>query len=405
MATFSHDTTHLAEMARQLGHAAGDGVIEAIRKFLVEYPGVLGVRGGIQGSTPLHFAAASGHLEIARLLLEAGGDVDAREYASDTLPIHWASAHGHLEIVKLLVEKGSRMDIADGWYGLPPIGWACALPPSPQADVCEYLIAQGASYDIFSLISLQQPRQLRERLAVSPNELSIRLGRIGESYFPLHWAIERGSLPVVEALLDVGTEANAKSAWGISALGLAIQQGKTALGDDLRSRGAVADVSVLLASGAYREAAVILKQERSVLEREGECERTVHWLVERNDIDGLKTLLDAGADPNVESEMIIDELLCSSTPLHRTAVNGSAGIARLLLERGADVDRRCRPSGAMPYWEITALHAAAWRGRADIAGILMEYGADTAAIDNHGMGTPADWARSWWDNDMARYFR
>jgi len=405
MATFSHDTTHLAETARQLGHAAGDGDIKAVCKFLVEYPGVLGVRGGIQGSTPLHFAAASGHLEIVQLLIEAGGDVDAREYASGTLPIHWASAHGHLEIVRLLVEKGARIDIADDWYGLPPIGWACALPPSSQAAVCEYLIAQGASYDIFSLISLQQSRHLRKRLAVSPDELSARIGRIGESYLPLQWAIERGSLPVVEALLDAGAEANAKSAWGISALGLATQQDKADLSDYLRSRGVAVDVSALLASGAYQEGAGILKHERSILERGGECERTVHWLIERNDIDGVKTLLDAGADPNVESEMLIDELLCSSTPLHRAAVKGSADIVRLLLERGADVDHRSRPSGAMPCWEITALHATAWRRRADIAGILMEYGADTAAVDNHGMGTPADWASSWWDDDMARYFR
>jgi ankyrin repeat protein len=60
----------------------------------------------------------------------------------------------------------------------------------------------------------------------------------------------------------------------------------------------------------------------------------LHILAWRKDVDGIKTLIDAGADVNALGEM--DE-----TPLHIAVTNNRIDIAELLLSAGADMNIRC----------------------------------------------------------------
>ncbi|PSN41745.1 Serine/threonine-protein phosphatase 6 regulatory ankyrin repeat subunit B [Blattella germanica] len=80
-----------------------------------------------EGYTPLHWAAARGHLDVTRLLIESGARLEnrggrkflftplhmasgARVKALDRYrdtALHWAAWFGHLPVVKLLVEKGA----------------------------------------------------------------------------------------------------------------------------------------------------------------------------------------------------------------------------------------------------------------------------------------------------------
>lgn len=74
-----------------------------------------------------------------------------------------------------------------------------------------------------------------------------------------------------------------------------------------------------------------------------------------------------GADPN-------DEDFDKQTPLHATI---DVGIARLLVDKGAEVDAKDR-SGFSP------LHVAAADGYVEIAELLLLRGADANAVDNNG---------------------
>ena len=54
-----------------------------------------------KGRTPLHYAAAMGHLDIAKLLLERGADPSARDKYGQT-PANVARAEGHSEVAELI---------------------------------------------------------------------------------------------------------------------------------------------------------------------------------------------------------------------------------------------------------------------------------------------------------------
>ena len=56
------------------------------------------------GSTPLHHAAAKGHVEIVRLLCDRGADVEARS-DNGYRPLHVAAWKGHISVVKELIEE------------------------------------------------------------------------------------------------------------------------------------------------------------------------------------------------------------------------------------------------------------------------------------------------------------
>jgi ankyrin repeat protein len=70
-----------------------------------------------------------------------------------------------------------------------------------------------------------------------------------------------------------------------------------------------------------------------------------------------------------------------STPLHCACWKGNLDAARLLLERGAQVEA-LRTGG---HYGTTPLHAACHGDQRDIVRLLLEHGADPHAIDDEGL--------------------
>src|SRR5262249_41050574 len=81
------------------------------------------------------------------------------------------------------------------------------------------------------------------------------------------------------------------------------------------------------------------------------------------------------------------------TALVWAAVNGHRETARWLLDRGAGVNRRSTFGGPTHGQDVTALHLAAQCGNAGIARLLLERGADPTIEDAVHHGSPLDWAR------------
>lgn len=60
-----------------------------------------------EGETPLMAAARTGRIEAVSLLLERGSDPDARESYQGQTALMWAASQGHSEVVALLLEAGA----------------------------------------------------------------------------------------------------------------------------------------------------------------------------------------------------------------------------------------------------------------------------------------------------------
>lgn len=87
--------------------------------------------------------------------------------------------------------------------------------------------------------------------------------------------------------------------------------------------------------------------------------------------DLVKSLLVAGADPNIASNNPL-----KVTPLHSACATSNYDAAELLINHGADVN-------AKQMQGVTPLHSAAHNGQNRIAQLLIDHGADlNAAMDN-----------------------
>jgi len=118
--------------------AADQGDLEKVRQLLDS--GVAVSTHSDNGLNALNWAAYSGHVDIARLLLERGIDVDSNKNTPGWSPLMNASNEGYIDVVELLLAKGARLDLAskDGWLALD---FAAA---KQHLDVVKALLAHGA---------------------------------------------------------------------------------------------------------------------------------------------------------------------------------------------------------------------------------------------------------------------
>jgi len=86
--------------------AASYGNIEAVKQHLAAGVDV-NVKGGVWGSTPLHYAAFGGHKEIAELLIAKDADVNAR-MKNGLTPLDNAIKRKHPETADLLRKHGGK---------------------------------------------------------------------------------------------------------------------------------------------------------------------------------------------------------------------------------------------------------------------------------------------------------
>ena len=91
--------------------AAHNGNLNSVRSLL-RYGADIEARGTvtiddevIKGCAPLWAAAASGRLDVVKLLIERNADVDSRTLTGST-PLRVAAHEGHLDVVRCLVESG-----------------------------------------------------------------------------------------------------------------------------------------------------------------------------------------------------------------------------------------------------------------------------------------------------------
>ncbi|XP_076326481.1 uncharacterized protein LOC143233758 isoform X2 [Tachypleus tridentatus] len=93
-----------------------------------------------RGWTPIHLAAANGHVEIVQYLGERGAHLSALDPSGYTA-IHIAAMNGHAECVEVLLDMGSEVDNVTS-DGFTPLHLAVL---NASVDCCQVLISWGAN--------------------------------------------------------------------------------------------------------------------------------------------------------------------------------------------------------------------------------------------------------------------
>jgi ankyrin repeat protein len=255
------------------------------------------------GRTRLSFAAETGDLVTAQLLLDKGAHLDIADHDGRT-PLLWAADNGREATVRLLLDKCARIEAADQIYGRTPLSWAAS---KGHQAVVQLLLDRGADVDAAdnsrrTPLSWAASRgheatvRLLMQYGADPELSDPKYGRT-----PLSWAVVRGHQAVVKLLLDRGVKVDAAD----------LEHDRTPL-SWAAEYGHEAILRLLLSRGAHIEA----------VDRESK-QTSLSFAAENGHEEIVRILLEQGADLEATD-------LQGWTALSWATKNGHDGVVRLL---------------------------------------------------------------------------
>jgi uncharacterized protein len=298
------------------------------------------------GVLPLAAAAVEGNARIVGALLDAGADVEAPNAEGQTALMVVART-GHADTVRLLLDHGADVNAREGFGGQTALMWAAA---QKQPEVIRVLVEHGADADARGLT-----HDWERKVTAEPR---IKIMQTG-GFTPMLYAARQGCIECLEALVDGGANINLPDPYGMTPLVLAL-------------------------FNRHFDAAAALIERGADVNRWDWWGRGPLWMaIELNRIPDSRR-----GDLPVRDE------------------HAGLDIARLLLERGANVNARLRhqpplrnepgdrgfvdgtPDALVVNTGATALHVAAKASDDDAVKLLLEHGAEVNLENVFGI-TPA----------------
>jgi beta-lactamase regulating signal transducer with metallopeptidase domain len=234
--------------------APEDQKLERVKKFIAQVADIN--RGDTWGYTWLHHACMNGEKQVAEFLIAKGADVDAKSVSGIT-SLHAAAGRGHRDIAKLLIEKKADVNAEDShgatpiWYAKNGVvysfsthGWFNKSLWNAQNPGCkeivELLRKKGAE-ERTPVLSLHEAAAIGDidqvKFLISKGvDVNVMDNRLNGT--PLHLAVHRNQMQVINLLIANGANVNAKNKLGRSSLHTAIDKGRTEIAELLRKHGA-----------------------------------------------------------------------------------------------------------------------------------------------------------------------
>ncbi|WP_439642213.1 ankyrin repeat domain-containing protein [Gemmatimonas sp.] len=262
--------------------------------------------------TPLHLAARDGRAAVVKLLLANGADPLAATSTGGATALHFAAGNGNPESVQALLAKGVPVDIRETAWGQTPLMWAAAYNRVAAVDV---LLKAGAGLEAASKID-DIPKQERDIRTV----LVARGRRVA--------ALKAAESPLAPSNVTPNITPAAAPA-------------------PSRSAAAPATVAVRATGDSARPATGFQQRGPSygeLIGNKGGLTPLLFAVREGNDAVMLR-LLAAGANINHVSEGD------HTSPLLMATINGRFDMARVLMEKGADV-KLASDAGATPLYAV-----------------------------------------------------
>jgi ankyrin repeat protein len=323
---------------------------DLLAKILEEDPSRVHERGG-DGQTPLHFARSRA---VVDMLLAAGADIDARDVDHRSTPAEWM--------------------IGD------------MKAPAPRSELARYLVERGASADIFLAAALGLTDRVRQMLTADPSLLLLRTGQgeygeqapssfhiylwtLGSNLSPLQVAADRGHAETVEVMKAFATPAERlllACRRGDGDLARATLRDNPGVMEDLSpvQRRALTDEAW---AGNSRAVELLLELgfDPAVPSTSGPTDgNALHCAAWQGSVDSVAAIL---RYPAGRALINTRERTYNGTPLgwccHGSRNCGNpradhAGVARLLIAAGAEIDREMLEGGCSDAMQSVLAAAA-----------------------------------------------
>ncbi|KAM5358037.1 hypothetical protein ACJZ2D_015659 [Fusarium nematophilum] len=345
--------------------------------------------GDSQGRTPLWWAANQGHTGAVRSLLEAGAAPDAgdRYYRK---PLHQAAWNDHSDAVKLLLDHGvdlmitnvpedpRRLDVVADTRALE---YACrggkvksveAFLPFLSRDTKQLALRWATEWDCPDII-----KRLLQEPDVDVNEQT-------SGTTPLFIAAMKSNIESMGALVDAGADVSLIS---LSSLGMARSNTPaiwcTPLAELCRQQCLIPGppnssripwprdrVPISFGQPDFLGGlSLLIRAGADVNARDSSGHAPIH-VAKIPDV--IRHLIDAGADPNAETPD-------GETALHLLPLHSNRDLVKLIVEGGADINKREHRAGQTPL--IVAI-----RRNFDLGLFMLQYKPDCNATDIEGNG-------------------
>ncbi|MDA1191162.1 MAG: sigma-70 family RNA polymerase sigma factor [Candidatus Poribacteria bacterium] len=338
-------------------------ILEMVRQVLWEDPPNLQEQW--QQALDLRAACESGDVETAVNILQTrpglleGPDCDDPPYHAHAgwSPVMVAARHGQVALLRLLLDMGANpvpQEVAGRYHDYHFLGWLNELREREQSEAAALLqdaiqARYGSLVDDANIHEVVRKGEL-DRTRALLDEQPDRVRQIDATgNTPLHWAVESKHLDVARLLIERGAPIDARRGDGrtpsiIAVLGMHTywrREWKPEIFQYLLDQGAEYTCFLAAATGDLDAVRRFVSDNSSCVH-----ERDPIWLhpltaaTYGGFVEVVKTLLEAGADPNAR-----DKMYQGGGSLHSASMQGNIEIARMLLEHGANPSHWMDSSG------------------------------------------------------------